>query len=332
MADSDQGRAGAEDRPGAGRGLVRKLGTVVLVAALALGTGGFGTVDGLGQSSEHARMTRRALAGFGIAPRTLKALAGGGWSFGAVGAADRPLRGLTGTKAAHCDGADHLDLKGYPQSTDAAAGHLEACQRWIRDNMDAAVAAAGGLAHGAGIPAEQCRFDGKAGGNAKCVVLERFGLALHASQDFYAHSNWTDAPLAGPPTLERPPGLGALGPSPWLLSGAATSPPRGLITGCFESLPEAFFCHGRVRHETLKKDNGGIPPSGPIGEGRTPRGKIDRNFARAVDAAIQDTTERWRQLEARILARYGPADGSLILCRLKADDEKACAMRGRPSA
>jgi hypothetical protein len=46
----------------------------------------FGTIEGLGQSSEHEKITRLGLKEAGLGPDTLTALAGERGAFGAVGA------------------------------------------------------------------------------------------------------------------------------------------------------------------------------------------------------------------------------------------------------
>ncbi len=51
-------------------------------------------------------------------------IAGKNGTWGAVGAPDNPARGLSGVKAAHCDGGDYFASAGYPQSQVAAATEL----------------------------------------------------------------------------------------------------------------------------------------------------------------------------------------------------------------
>ena len=191
--------------------------------------------------------------------------------FGAVGAPDNPVRGLMSDMAAHCDGADHLATPGYPQSAADARGRLEACRTFIVRNLDAAVESAGRLVTADGAVAAvdaamspACVFNGRPG-RAKCEVLDHFGQALHASQDFYSHSNWVDVAAPGASDRRNPPGLNHRGPAPWLRPDGATPFPVGLITGCYEGYPEALYCRGRVRHAVLNKDTGVIGIADPMG-------------------------------------------------------------------
>ena len=165
-----------------------------------------------------------------------------------------------------------------------------------------------------------CSYNGKPG-RAKCNVLEHFGLALHASQDFYSHSNWVDA--AGGNTVANPPGLGMSGRAPWLDIRGDHPFPEGLMTGCYKSSSVADVagtggCIGRVTHVALNKDKGVIDPQ--IGAGKTPRGQTGGNFKRAVEAATDDTGDKWKLLQERIIARYGTKDGNLIICAIARDD------------
>ena len=73
----------------------------------------FGTINGLGQNAEHERITRQGLASFRLGALTLDELAGKKGTFGAVGAPDRPDRGLMSVSAAHCDNGDWLESPGY---------------------------------------------------------------------------------------------------------------------------------------------------------------------------------------------------------------------------
>jgi hypothetical protein len=297
----------------------------------------FGTVRLFGQGAEHEKITRLALGCDAAGavkdcfePASLDDLAGRDFTFGAVGAPDDPLRGLIFEPEAHCDNGDWLEIADYPQTREAARAALEACRGFMRAHLGAAVDAADALARGdkgeGAVANAGCGFRGRTG-QAKCDVLEQFGLALHASQDFYAHSNWTDmADPERPISPTNPPGLGNTGPAPWLdLREGAPSFPEGLITGCFGGVPEAAFCNGgpgRVKHETLDKDTGQIAPA--IGAGTTARGRIEGNFARAVEAAVADTRDKWATLEERLVAHYGAPRGRLMICILTRDDLEAC--------
>ncbi len=299
------------------------------LACLTTSAFAFGSVNIAGQQAEHERITRAALAGFHLGSETMDEIAGKRRSFGAVGAPDRPDRGLLSTKSAHCDGGDHLDTPGYPQSANDAAAHLAACRAGIFAHLSAAVKAAGAIADRRGninsseIPTfVSCTYNGKPG-RAKCNVLEDLGLAFHAAQDFYAHTNWVDTPANGPIGLDNPPGLGNSGPAPWLAPGNRSAPPAGLISGCFDGIPERLHCRGRVHHADLNKDTGPIDPlSGRAGTGTTTRGAVNGNFARAVAAAIADTRSKWAWFEARVVATYG--SGRAIVCAIRNDSENAC--------
>lgn len=295
----------------------------------------FGTLNAAGQSAEHERITRAALAFLG--KRTLDELAGKSGTFGAIGAPDRPGRGMLTLSEAHCDNGDHLPPKiaaGYPQTEEAARAVLASCRAWIFSHLDAAVAVASPLsALASDDMALGCPFDGETG-SAKCRVIEALGVAMHAAQDFYSHSNWTDQPLSGALSALNPPGLANEGPAPWLDPRGDTPFPDGLISGCFKSLPEDLFCNyggvgpilskDRVKHGALNKDKGPIGQQGATGPGRTLRGAAGGNFRRAVGAAIADTSDKWAYFEERVLAVYGAEDGARILCAMWNDDRNAC--------
>ncbi|HVN01872.1 MAG TPA: hypothetical protein VMT68_16860 [Caulobacteraceae bacterium] len=291
----------------------------------------FGTINWLGQHAEHEHITRWGLADAGFGPATLDVLAGKTGTFGAVGAPDRPDRGLLDVKAAHCDGGDHLDRPGYPQSEAEARARLQDCRAWIFANLDRAAKDAGGLAKAAPASADlDCALDGQRRGSAKCLVLEDLGLALHATQDFYAHTNWVDRPAPGPITVENPPGLGHEGSAPWLDPTLDAPFPAGLISGCYDGFPETRYCgaggpNPRVQHRNLNKDEGVIDErAGVIHAGETPRGRVEGNFQRAVAAAVADTKSKWAFFEARVRQTYGPARAAEVLCLIRADRPSAC--------
>jgi hypothetical protein len=304
----------------------------LVVMCVTSGAFAFGSVNILGQQAEHERITRAALSVFHLGPETLDEIAGKRGTFGAVGAPDRPDRGLLSVNAAHCDSGDHLDTPGYPQSATDALGHLAACRAGIFAHLNAAVSAAGAIADvngqidSAAIPTHiSCTYNGRPG-RAKCNVLEQLGLAFHAAQDFYAHTNWVDMPADGPIGLTNPPGLGNSGPAPWINPHERIAPPAGLISGCFQGIPERLFCSGRVHHADLNKDTGPIDPSsGKAGTGTTKRGAVKGNFARAVAAAVADTRDKWTYFEARISETYGAVRGKAIICAIRNDDESACS-------
>ena len=76
-------------------------------------------------------------------------------------------------------------------------------------------------------------------------------------------------------------------------------------------------CPGHVKHEDLNKDKGQIDPT--LGAGTTNRGRVDHNFALAVEAAIADTRDKWATLRERLLAAYGPARGGRMICAITHD-------------
>jgi hypothetical protein len=291
----------------------------------------FGTINALGQHSEHERITRWALKAAGFGPLTLDQLAGAHGAFGAVGAPDKPWRGLVAVKAAHCDGGDYLATPNYPQSQDAARQRLVDCRAWMFSRLDAAVHDAGQLdkATPAGLSLG-CSFDGRRGGSAKCDVLEDLGLSFHASQDFYAHTNWVDEPGSAPIGPSNPPGLGHTGPAPWIDPRQDAAFPDGLISGCWDGVPEPLYCgaggpNPRVAHRNLNKDDGLIDVAAEtIAPGETARGRVSGNFERAVAAAVADTRDKWAYFETRIHAAYGDARGDQILCLLRSDDATNC--------
>lgn len=285
----------------------------------------FGTINTLGQNAEHEKITRAALPA--LQPKTLAELAGKKGSFGAVGAPDRPGRGLIDQSSPHCDGGDYLAIDGYPQSREAAQAKLAACRGWIWEHLDKAVAAAAPLASpSAANTALGCPFDGRSG-SAKCLVLDHFGVALHAAQDFYSHTNWADKAAPGAASAKNPPGLGMTGRAAWLDPRQNGNFPAGLISGCY-GFPERLSCRYsgkvRVKHDVLNKDTGPIDATGATGPGTTERGRINGNFERAVAAAIDDAKDRWTHLETRLVETYGASNAARIICVLKSDDPGPC--------
>lgn len=297
------------------------------VAALA-----FGTVNSLGQNAEHEKITRLALAPMGWERKSLDEIAGKSGSFGAVGAPDNPARGLMNQHSAHCDGGDYLDIQNYPHSLQDAEAVLAACQQWIFSNLKAAVTAAGEMLNADGsindseIPTYiSCSYLGQSG-RAKCNTLAALGLALHTSQDFYSHSNWTDSPIAGSGSIANPPGLNWPTPAAWLDPRGTSSFPDGLISGCYDGFPENLYCGDRVKHEVLNKDKGPInPDNGTIGQGTTPRAAGNGNFVQAVQGAVVDTQDKWTYFQERAVAVYGQERGDRIICAVIRDNPvKTC--------
>ncbi len=307
----------------------------VLLTVLPVAQGwAFGTVSKvpiLGQDAEHEKITRAALSMFEA--KTLDELAGTSNTFGAVGAPDDPARDLLFTDDAHCDNGDYLEPPAgqvYRQTREEAKAHLVKCREWMAFYLDRAVEYAGQLAK----PDEQntalpCgAFVGIPTGNAKCKLIEDLGVALHASEDFYSHTNWVDKQADGPVSANNPPGLGHVGRAPWLDLRRETPFPEGLISGCFTALPEAIFCNNwggptPVKHDYINKDKGQLV-NGVPGAGITDRGKVNDNFALAVNAAIADTRDKWAYFEERVRAAYG-SEAQTILCAIRRDDYRACA-------
>lgn len=307
------------------------VGAVVMAGLGAGEAAAFGTYRTIPpQNAEHERITKHALqcGGGAVANcferRPLRLIAGGVGSFGGVGAPDNPIRGLIDDASAHCDNGDFL-AGAYAQSRGDADAALNACRDGMDTNMNAAVAAAAGLvdAHGQLRPGQtpnHCSFSQAQQATARCRVLAAFGLVLHASQDFYSHTNWTDERLdGGPGTPSNPPGLGNVGPAPFISLRARLTVPPGLISGCFYLSLTA--CNGRVGHGDLNKDEGAIDPS--IGAARTRRGQVRQNFRRAVEAAIADTQDKWTLLQERLRQRY-PQSAERMICAIRSNHPSHC--------
>jgi len=299
----------------------------------------FGTIRGLGQNAEHERITRHAL-GCGLLggdtdcfqDKTLVELAGEDNNFGAIGIPDRG--DLITQNKAHCDSGDYLGIPDYPHTRAEAQAALENCRAWMQKNLQDAVADAGALVDARGaLRADQlkipCLFVGQIKGRAKCNVIEDLGILMHASEDFYSHSNWVDVADATQPVgPENPPGLARTGRAPWLDLRRESPFPAGLITGCFEKPPEKSHCNygpggglHRVKHAVVNKDTGAIDPI--LGDGTTLRGSHDDNFAHAIAAAIDDTRDKWLTFRQALVAAYGAKSGALMACAVSHDDPLA---------
>jgi len=315
----------------------------VIIVGAALLFAGFGTIRGMGQDAEHGRITRHALDCASptaidacFEPDSIDSLAGSPGDFGAVGAPDRG-RGML-TSYAHCSAGDYYDIPGYPRTRAEAQASLTECRDNMVENLRHAVIDAADLLDDDGdIRSSQipglipCIYAGSEHGRAKCNVLAHLGRILHASQDFYSHSNWVDSPdparAVGP---ANPPGLGHTGPAPWLdLRQDNPSFPRGLISGCFDNesfLGEERGCvyaedgSHRIRHLDVNKDTGVIDPV--IGIGTTARGAIGDNFERAVSAAIADSVDKWATFEEMLVEVYGPVRADLMICAITHDDPR----------
>jgi hypothetical protein len=303
----------------------------------------FGTVSFLGQNREHERITRHALGcGQAGGPSacfeafSLTELAGGSGTFGAVGAPDNPARGLLSSSEAHCDNGDYLDVAGYPRTKEVAWGFIMRCRDQMSFNMYMAVEDSAALLDQSGNildpgvdASADCSFTGVKG-RAKCNVIEDLGLLMHASEDFYSHSNWADqADASRPVGRDNPPGLGNTAPAPFLDMHHSTYDvtfPPGLITGCFVNLlvgSDQNGCPTRVPHEFLNKDKGTIDDASgnlALGAGTTQRGGVNNNFQNAVTVAIADTRLQWQTFQDLLSARYGAANAAKMVCAITHDD------------
>tara|TARA_R110002051_G_scaffold260460_4_gene320275 strand:- start:1942 stop:2958 length:1017 start_codon:yes stop_codon:yes gene_type:complete len=301
----------------------------------------FGTINGAGQNGEHGRITRQALgctplsgSGDCFEDKTLDSLAGKAGTFGAVGAPDRG-RGML-TSYAHCSAGDYLDVAGYPRSKAEAQAVMQECRAYMAENLAHAVTDAADLLDDQGAIRRyetsltfDCTYAGSQHGRAKCNILAHLGRLLHASQDFYAHSNWVDRPDSGRAiSVLNPPGLDRHGPAPWLdLRLASPAFPDGLLSGCFDNISFVDENRGclygddgehRVRHANLNKDRGVIDEV--IGTGTTERGAMNDNFRHAVEAAIADSADKWATYRELLLTTYGPDRGTRMACALTRDD------------
>lgn len=316
---------------------------VIGLLAMSVPTPGyaFGTVRVMGQDIEHGRITRRAFSCYNTSAfgtcfdkKTLDSLAGKFGTFGAVGAPDRG-RGLLESYA-HCSGGDYYHVQGYPRSKEQAQATLTECRDYMIENLHHAVHDARKLVTSKNkIKSRQvsmsidCVYKGSQHGRAKCNILAHMGRILHASQDFYSHSNWVDLPdTTQVISVNNPQGLAHRGPSPWL-NLRIKNPvfPTGLISGCFDNASyrdEAKGCvyghngEHRVRHLNLNKDTGTIDPV--ISGGHTERGKVNDNFRRAVEAAVADSADKWTTYRELLVQEYGYERAQIMMCVLTYDD------------
>ena len=246
------------------------LASAVVLLRLPATAGAFGTVNlpGTGQSAEHERMTRAALAcparvrsdDSCFEPASLGQLAGRTGTFGAVGQPDIPPPEVA---ELHCHDADYLDTGSYPISRAAASATLDECVTHLQAQFTESWRRARRiLCDGRDVidPAQvslspDCVLAGNGGQRAKCDVIYYLGRALHGVQDFYAHSNWADEAAPGATGRDNPPGLNRSSLPPFLdLRHILLSlgVPADLSTGCFalEELTggSVFSCRRRVRH------------------------------------------------------------------------------------
>jgi len=318
--------------------MMAALCALVLVLLTPASAEAFGTIDGLGQRREHERITRAALAcpagtpstGDCFEPKSIDQVAGKAGTFGAVGAPDSDE---VFNAAAHCDDADFLSGP-YPRTRAQATDALLNCVRHLRSRFNEGANTAAGLLDTANRirPSEvnlssDCTFFLGVPGRAKCNAIEGFGRALHGAQDFYAHSNWADEGDAARPTgPSNPPGLNRPAPTSILDLRSSSVPaiPSDLTTGCFiirDQDPGVGECASRVTHAALNKDKGLVDPvSGSTVDPTTPRGRVLRNFDKAVQGAIIETRRQWTDFRAELVSRYGSTRASLMICALTRDD------------
>jgi hypothetical protein len=323
--------------------------SLVLPVVTAAPAQAFGTINYLGQRAEHEHITRAALAcapgtkshGECFEPRSMDQLAGHSGTFGAVGAPDRYE---FNDAPPHCDDADYLNVKGYPQSRAQATNNLKACVDHLRQRFTEGITAADGLLDGDGeLIGKQvslvtdCKFSAQANADsrAKCNAIAGFGEALHGVQDFYSHSNWVDqGDPSQPISVTNPPGLGLSAPSPILdLTGHGSigSVPVDLTTGWYNNdllglvgIPgRGDVCkpsNTRITHKCLNKDLAAIDPrTGTATDPREPRGKVLDNEQRAVTGAIIETRHQWDVFRNALIAKYGADRGKRMILAMTQD-------------
>ncbi len=333
----------------------------------------------LGQRSEHERVTRLALqCGAGVQPpdcfqpSSLDNLAGKRGTFGAVGAPDDiPIHLRVDREYWHCDNADYADPRtyglgaAYPQSRQVALEKLAQCIAWGRAKLydggkgqwslppatpsTGAVATAAQLIKangkvddsdpGVSIFSPSCTYNGVETRRAKCNVMEPFGYVLHMTEDFYAHTNWSDlANPALPISLGNPIGLGRTGTAPFLnLELRSFDParvPLDFTGGCYPKK----LCRGRIIHgesatdQGLNKDRELInTTTGQVTDPRTPRGRVVvhgvSNAQRAVDGAVKEARRQWAVFRNALVTRYGSDRGARMVCALVLDRSETCDTR-----
>ncbi|WP_323119740.1 hypothetical protein [Burkholderia alba] len=276
---------------------------------------------------------------------------------------------------AHCDGGDYLspknnDGKEYPISRNQANDYYNQCVREMVRYLNAAVQAASGLVLPAGsgykidttqlINSKDCGNNdewawvkGKYDSNgiwkmgsykpsglsqdsrAKCRVLRNFGRILHATTDFYAHTNYADkANPAMPIGVTNPPGLD-LAPTPaplletyslWKYRNSLADPegekadqamkdkieksedrfPVNLTSGCWVYSDEEYQskCKNRISESsTMQKDRSTDNRS------LAAKGNFENTFA----TATADVLRQWEILKAALNDKYGPERATYMI-------------------
>lgn len=212
-----------------------------------------------------------------------------------------------------------------------------------------------------------CYFSYYSASGSKCYVLNSLGRALHAVEDFYAHSNWGDiADPDRPVSIDNPPGLGKrqVGPfwdltmsfdqawTPGLSSGCyPNSESRGLPSGaaadCSNRACDIGSCTDRsFKYHGYSKDiadfnwRQGAHPSVTCGsvDGCQPRGAVRFRDGTLVEQnvvrlAITDVRRVWAQEQDVIRSHFGITRGETIICYItrdfatQADADRKCGTR-----
>ena len=270
----------------------------------------------------------------------------------------------------HCDNSDYFDEPNYPQSRIKATNKLLDCRLWAQRMLGdgfgtnsvwcsqlnalgfttfrcegVSSVAREILDQSGNVSVTQpntrsdytgCDFNG-ARGNIKCLVLQQFGYALHAVQDFYSHSNYAD--LSDPfaqISVTNPPGLGLTDlPLLWNLASPlatpALLPDSRLSVGCY---PDKCSESGRTSHAVLNKDRALIDSFNAsvshIDTSNNPRGGIVvdglSNSQRAVTMAVRQTRKAWLDLQQLIIKKEGPDRGAKIICAIASDSPNNCGL------
>jgi hypothetical protein len=196
--------------------------TAVVAAGLMVpaSAGAFGTINGMGQHAEHEKITKVLACGADdpvascFQDGSMAMLAGSDGTIGGVGLPDRVTE-IEGHPDNHCDQGDYLPGAPYQRSdAERALTAIDDCVTLFGRHVEEAVDAAGGLAAGGKInfkqadATEPCPWDlSRSVGfevgtpSAKCKVVDGFGRALHAAEDFWSHTNWADQANPDEPTI-----------------------------------------------------------------------------------------------------------------------------------
>lgn len=155
---------------------------------------------------------------------------------------------------------------------DLSAAHFDNCawsegSTWIKDHRKAAVTAA-------------IAYDASPTAARRAAVFGNFGFVLHATEDFYAHSNWIESHAWG------------------VLANLDGARPAGWVSGTYPDNEPKQCPDGALHHDDLHKDH-------------APRPGFDEAYAGAI-LAVQDQLDRF-VAELRIAA---PTRADAILARL----------------